>query len=248
MSVNTDASLPDDAARRPGRRERRQRRAGRAARPACSERSDGRCLTSTSSWSAPGRPAPARRTHAGPGRSRRRAARAGSVPGVQEHVRRRRLPARARRAHPAVVGRSPDPALGHPPLHHDDDRHPGPHRRLPHRGVGAGRRTTAPPPTGPTGTPGWPARPRPKAPGCSARPPSPACCGTGRGWSASAPTGRRASSRARVVIACDGVNSFLAKEAGLYHVGRSRSLHGRGQGDGGPAEGGHRRALRRAGP
>ena len=28
-------------------------------------------------------------------------------------------PPRARRAHPPVVGRSPDPALGHQALHHD---------------------------------------------------------------------------------------------------------------------------------
>ena len=37
--------------------------------------------------------------------------------------------------------------------------------------------------------------------------------------------------RARVVIACDGVNSFLAKEAGLVRPGRRGQLHARREGD-----------------
>ena len=39
---------------------------------------------------------------------------------------------------------------------------------------------------------------------------------------------------AQVVIACDGVNSFLAKEAGLYPDFSSRALHARGQGGAAP--------------
>ena len=53
---------------------------------------------------------------------------------------------------------------------------------------------------------------------------------------------------ARVVIACDGVNSFLAKEAGLYGPVDAAQLHARREGDARPAEGGDRRALRRARP
>ena len=49
---------------------------------------------------------------------------------------------------------------------------------------------------------------------------------------------------ARVVIACDGVNSLLAREAGLAAAGGPRPLHPRGQGGAGPAGGGHRGALR----
>ena len=52
---------------------------------------------------------------------------------------------------------------------------------------------------------------------------------------------------ADVVIACDGVNSFLAKEAGLYGDGRRRQLHRRGQGDHRPAPRRDRRAVRRPG-
>ena len=120
--------LPDDAARRPGRRRRdANARAGRAARwPADRTRSAGRCLTSTSIVVGAGPAGLGGRTHAGPRRSRRRAARAGAVPGLQEHVRRRRLRPRPRRADPAVVGGGADPALGHPPLHDDADRRPRP--------------------------------------------------------------------------------------------------------------------------
>ena len=64
------------------------------------------------------------------------APRAGPVRRVQEHVRRRRLPAHPRRPPPAVVGGGAGPALDHPPG--DDDPHadPGPQHRLPHRGLG----------------------------------------------------------------------------------------------------------------
>ena len=40
--------------------------------------------------------------------------------------------------------------------------------------------------------------------------------------------------RARVVIACDGVNSFCAKEAGLYGRRRRQPLHARREGDARP--------------
>ena len=100
----------------------------------------------------------------GAGRAQRRAARARTVPRLQEHVRRGRLPADPRRAHPAVVGGGADPAVGHAALDHGADRTG---RRSPSTTAprpGARRPTTAPPPTGRTSTPGWPARPRPKAP------------------------------------------------------------------------------------
>ena len=71
-------------------------------------------------------------------------------------------------------------------------------------------------PTGPTSTAGWPAKPWPPAPGWSPRPWPPACCATRAGRVAGVRTDRPDGDlRARVVIACDGVNSFLAKEAGL---------------------------------
>ena len=73
-----------------------------------------------------------------PGRAQRRAARAGAVPRLQEHVRRGRLPAGPRRAHPAVVGGGADPALGDAALDHGADGPAGPHRRLPHGGLGRG--------------------------------------------------------------------------------------------------------------
>ena len=92
---------------------------------------------------------------------------------------------------------------------------PSPSTSAPRRG--AGRPTTAPPRCAPTSTPGWPATPRPPAPRCCARPRSPGCCARRRrrvvGVRTDRPDGDLGGP---VVIACDGVNSFLAKEAGLY--------------------------------
>ena len=53
---------------------------------------------------------------------------------------------------------------------------------------------------------------------------------------------------APVVIACDGVNSFLAKEAGLLPPRRGLPPHPRGQRGPRPAARGHQRAVRRPGP
>ena len=131
-----------------------------------------------------------RRHRARPGGPLRRArSSAGAFPGSEEHVRRRRVPADPRPAPPRVVGRGAGATVDHPPLDHDPHRRPGAHGRLPRRGRGAGRRTTVPPPTAPTGTTGWPARPRPTVPTWCARPPSPGCCATNAAsWSASPPT------------------------------------------------------------
>ena len=130
--------MPDASSDRPTtrgrarlRRDRRRRRAGRVDR----------------------------RAGAGPGRPAGLPARAGPVPRLEEHVRRRRLRPHPRHAHPAVVGGGAGPALGHPPRHGDHDRDPVAHRRLPHHRVGRGALQRVPPPSGPTSTRGWPTRP-----------------------------------------------------------------------------------------
>ena len=157
----------------------------------------------------------------------------GPVRRQQEHVRRRRVPAHPRRAHPAVVGRGTGPAVGHPPLDDGADRHAGADRRLPQRRRGAG-----PPYNGATAYrpdfDHWLAG-QAEAAGAELlsrhdRHRSAARAGRA-GRSACAPTAPTATSRRRVVIACDGVNSFLAKEAGLLRHGRRRQLHARRQGD-----------------
>ena len=126
---------------------------------------------------------------------------------------------------------------------------PGAHRRLPHRGLGPAavqRRDRLPARLRPlAGRQGRGRRRR----SSSARRPPPGCCATRTARSsACAPTGPTATSRPTVVIACDGVNSFLAKEAGLYRPVDAGQLHARREGDARPAEGGDRRALRRARP
>ena len=87
------------------------------------------------------------------------------------------------------------------------------------RSAGARRPTTAAPPSGPTSTAGWPTRPidagavliaSTTATGLRARRATVASCGV----RTDRPDG---DIEAPIVIACDGVNSFLAKEAGLYH-------------------------------
>ena len=140
--------------------------ASASSRPIAGRRRDALTSTSTSSWSAPVRPGrrpPSTLARAGRERAARRAR---PVPGRQEHVRRRRLPADPRHAPPALVGGGADPALGHAPVHDDADRarRPSPSTTAPR--PGAGRRTTAPPPTAPTSTRGWPARPRRRARCC----------------------------------------------------------------------------------
>ena len=178
-------------------------------------------------------------------------ARARPVPRQQEHVRRRRLPAHPRRPDPEVVGRGADPAVGHPPL--DDGRSPTP-RRSP--STSAARRGAAPPYNGATAYrpdfDRWLAGHAVAAGRHAAvrAPRSPGCCAATRGQRAvGVRTDRPDGDVTRpVVIACDGVNSFLAKEAGLYGTSEREALHPRREGDAGAAEGGHRRALRRAWP
>ena len=127
--------------------------------------------------------------------------------------------------------------------------HPGPHRRLPHRGLGppALQRGHGLPPR--LRLVAGMRRPRPRAPCCSPPPPSTGLLRDAGGRVVGVRTDRPGGDiTARLVIACDGVNSFLAKEAGLYGPVDPDELHARREGDAGPAEGGHRRALRRAGP
>ena len=123
--------------------------------------------------------------------------------------------------------------------------HPGAHRRLPHARAGA-----QPPYNGATAyRPDFDAWLAGKAEAAGAE----LVCSTtatgllrdgNGGSSACAPTGPTATSRRSVVIACDGVNSFLAKEAGLYHHADAEQLHAGREGGAGPAAGGDRRALR----
>ena len=159
-----------------------------------------------------------RRAGAGPGRQAGLPARAGPVPRLEEHVRRRGLRPHPRHAHPPVVGGGAGPALGHPPRHGGHDRDPVAHRRLPHHGVGRGALQRRPPPSGPTSTPGWPDKAvEAGAVLVTSHHGHRRCCATApAGSPACAPTGPTATSPRRCVIACDGVNSFLAKEAGLY--------------------------------
>ena len=81
----------------------------------------------------------------------------------------------------------------------------------------------------------------------SARPPSPGCCRDGDRGCVGVRTDRPDGElTADVVIACDGVNSFLAKEAGLYgEVDAANYTLGVKETLALP-EGRHRRALRRA--
>ncbi len=117
---------------------------------------------------------------------------------------------------PRVVGAGAHPALGHPPGHDDHDGPPGAHRRLPHRVLGRAalqRRHRVPP------------RLRRLA-GRHGRADAGAtllCSTTATGLlrDGDRVVGVRTDRpdgdlTADVVIACDGVNSFLAKEAGLY--------------------------------
>ena len=245
-------ALPDDAAGRPGHRQPTPTPCSTSWRPA------GRSAPTMRGQPVPDVDVDRRRRRAGrldrgadpgPRRAQRRAARAGAVPRLQEHVRRRRLPAGPRRAHPAVVGGGADPALGDPPL--DDGAAPT-RRRSPSTTAprpGARRPTTAPPPTGPTSTPGWPARPRPTG--------AVLVCSTtvtgllrdgAAAWSACAPTGPTATStrrrrdrlRRRQLVPGQGGRPLPRTS--------TRATTPRGEGDAGPAAGGHRRALRRARP
>ncbi|MEZ5321831.1 MAG: electron transfer flavoprotein [Microthrixaceae bacterium] len=105
--------------------------------------------------------------------------------------------------------------MGHPPEHHDDDADPGAHRRLPQRGLGA------PPYNGATAY-------RPDfdhwLAGHAVDAGAELICSTTAtgllrdgdrvvGVRTDRPDGDLC---AEIVIACDGVNSFLAKEAGMY--------------------------------
>ena len=96
-----------------------------------------------------------------------------------------------------------------------DDAGAAPSTSAPRRG--ARRRTTAPPRTGPTSTTGSPATPRPPARSCLTSTTVTGLLRDADGAVVGVRTDRPDGDlRARVVIACDGVNSFLAKEAGLY--------------------------------
>ena len=129
---------------------------------------------------------------------------------------------------PAAGGRRTDPAVGHPARRDRHDRDPGPHGRLPHRELGRGAYN-----------------------GATAYRPDFDCWLADQAVAAGAmlvrqhdhdhgllprPAGRVVGVRtdrpdgdltARLVIACDGVNSFLAKEAGLYPKRGSAELHAR---------------------
>ena len=150
--------------------------------------------------------------------ARRRAARARAVPRLEEHVRRGRLRPRPRHAHPALVGGGAGPALGHAPRR----RWCSPARRrspsTSARRRGASRPTTAAPPTGPTSTPGWPARPT--RPGRSARRSTTVDRAAARRRRArrrrAHRPARRRHRRAASSSPATASTRFLAKEAGLY--------------------------------
>ena len=159
-------------------------------------------------------------------------ARAWRVPRREEHVRRRRVPAHPRPAPPRVVGRGAGATMGHPSLDDDPHRRPGAHGRLPLGDVGppaVQRCHRLPPRLGPLA---GRRRPRPTVRTSCVRPPPPACCATNAAVVVGVTTDRPDGDiTARLVIACDGVNSFLAKEAGLYGAGRRGQLHARREGD-----------------
>ena len=192
-----------------------------------------------------------RRDRGGAWRAAHTAARARSVPGQQEHVRRGGLPAHPRRTDPAVVDRCADPTMGHAPI--DDDRSPT------RKALSIDFRNdawAAPPYNGATAY--RPDFDRWLADHAVAAGATLLCNTTVTGLlressrrSAGGVTGVRTDRpdgdvTASVVIACDGVNSFVAKEAGLYGTPKAEELHARCEGDDLAAEAGHRRTLRRA--
>ena len=230
--------------RRPGLVERAGRRLGLGRPPATAppggpkaraEPGSGRRWLSRSTWwwwgpDRPARPPPWWR----PGPAARSACSSGArSPGSKNMYGGVDLRPRPRRPGPAVVGGGAGPALDHPALDHGGHRDPERDRRRPRRRPGP-----APPYNGATtyrsefdawlaakavaaGAPLVTEHHRHRAAAGPRRPRSPGC----------APTGPTATLGATVVIACDGVNSFLAKEAGLYHaLRRRRALHARGQG------------------
>ena len=239
------------AAGRPGHRQRRQRRARRArSLPRCgASRTPADDLTSTSivvGAGPAGAGAPPSRWP-GPGCDVVLLER-GPFPGSQEHVRRRRLPPHPRRAASRTGGRrrpiqrwvtrratmlmTPTQALtvdfrteawGRPPYNGATAYRPDFDAWLAGKAEAAGASSCA----------------RPPPPGCSAT-------ATARS-SACAPTGPTATSTARVVIACDGVNSLPRQGGRALPPRRRRPLHARGEGDARPAQGGDRRALRACG-
>ena len=192
---------------------------------------------------AVGRPGP------GPGRPVGRPGRARALPRVEERLRRGGLRPGARRHRPRLVGGGAGRAVGGAPLDHDDDRDPVAVRRLPLRRLG--RR-----PLQRHDHPALPLRRLAGRQGDRGRSPAgdlhrghrPGARPGRAGWSGSAPTATAAELRAPVVIACDGVNSFLAKEAGLLPRAEAVPPHPRGEGGPRPAAGRHQRALRRPGP
>ena len=242
ISVNTDPHCPMMADRRPGRRRRRQRCARRAAPSlvaAVAVADEPATFDAIVVGAGPAGSCAA--TRARPRRPRRPAARAGPVPRQQEHVRRRRLPADPRRPAPALVGRGADPAVGHPTLDHAAHRRP---RRS--RSTSAPRRWGEPAvqrrhgATDPTSTTGSPARPRPTAPRCCASTTvdRAAARRRRRRASACAPTAPTATLRAPIVIACDGVNSFLRQGSrALRADADADALHARREGDARAAQG-----------
>ena len=151
--------------------------------------------------------------------------------------------------HPAVVGGGAGPAMGHPPLDHGAHADAGPHRRLPHRRVGASRRTTAPR----RYRPDFDALARRQGRGRRRHPavrhhrhrPAP------RSGRAGDRRAHRPARRRRVGAGGDRLRrrQQLPGQGGrAVRRRRRRPLHARRQGDARPAQGRHRRALRRARP
>ena len=168
------------------------------------------------------------------------------VPGLEEHVRRRGVPPRARRPPAELVGGSAGPTVDHPPGDDVDDADASAHHRLPHHRVGGGAVQR---------DDDVPARLR-----LVARRP-----GRGGGRTAdlldhrhgTAPRGRRAGRRRADRPArrrADGIardrlrrRQLVPGEGGRsLRRGRRGQLHPRRQRDAGVAEGRDRRALQRA--
>ena len=171
-------------------------------------------------------------------------ARAGPLPRLEEHVRRRRLRADPRRPPAPLVGAGAGAAVGGA-AQHDDHRPRGAACPSTCGPTGGARRpTTAPPPCDRRSTAGSPTRPSPPGRPCCAPPPSPGCSATATGPSPACVTDRHGEE-----IGAVGRHRLRRRQlvprqgGGAAPPRRRRALHARRQGGAGAAQRGDRRAA-----